>query len=132
MWNRTEDKDEETSTESDIQISKIDVDCFVQIVMFKTSEFSFNKNPTETDPLSSGIMLMMVSSCLFLFEDSIEVSGSDHSGSVLVVCNVTTESFQPSRMHELKKASSFDAKFPFSIDSVICKNLAAHIARTKL
>lgn len=57
---------------------------------------------------------------------------SDHSGSFTVVCRATTESFQPWRMHELKKASSFDTKLPFWTDSVILRNFAAHIAGTKL
>lgn len=57
---------------------------------------------------------------------------SDHSGNFAVVCSVTMESFQPSRMQELKKASSLRIKFPFSTDSVILRNLAAQKAGTKL
>lgn len=57
---------------------------------------------------------------------------SDHSGNFTVVSSVVMESFQPSRMHELKKASSFGTKFPFSNDSVIRRNLAAQNAGTKL
>lgn len=57
---------------------------------------------------------------------------SDHSGSFTVVCRATTESFQPWRIHELKKASSFDTKLPLCTDSVILRNFAAQIAGTKL
>ncbi|KAF9679322.1 hypothetical protein SADUNF_Sadunf06G0003000 [Salix dunnii] len=44
---------------------------------------------------------------------------SDHSVSLTVVCNVIMESFQPTKMQELKKASSLRIKFPFSTASVI-------------
>lgn len=57
---------------------------------------------------------------------------SDHSGTFPVACNATMESFQPSRMQELKKASSFRMKFPASMDSVMRRNLAAQNADTKL
>lgn len=57
---------------------------------------------------------------------------SAHSGNVAVVWSVAMESFQPSRMHELKKASSFPTKFPFSMESFILRNLAAQRAGTKL
>ena len=57
---------------------------------------------------------------------------SDHSVSLTVVCNVIMESFQPTRMQELKKASSLRTKFPFSTASVIRRNFAAQNADTKL
>lgn len=57
---------------------------------------------------------------------------SDHSGNLPVVCSVAIKSFQPSRIQELKKASSFRTRFPFSTASVIWRNLAAQNADTKL
>ena len=57
---------------------------------------------------------------------------SDHSGNRSVVCNATTESFHPSRTHELKKTSNLETKFPSRTDSVIRINVAADIVDTKL
>lgn len=46
--------------------------------------------------------------------------------------SVRMESFQPERMQERKKDSSFRMKFPSLIDSLIRRKLAAQKAETKL